>query len=94
MRFMRHAVFYMAVANRTLRPRILSPYLASQRRKPDVDEDLGEEQPVGAAKWTAKHDATTKAAMGIIECERTEREAKTERLKAARLAKEATEAGA
>lgn len=44
---------------------------------------------VGAAKWTAKHDATTKAAMDIIERERIEREAKTARLRAARLAKEA-----
>lgn len=44
---------------------------------------------VGAAKWTAKHDATTRAAMEIIERERAERDARTERLKAARLKRDA-----
>lgn len=43
--------------------------------------------PVGAAKWTAKHDATTRAAMTIIEKERAELEARTARLRAARLAR-------
>ena len=45
--------------------------------------------PVGAEKWTAKHDATTRAAMDIIERERAAEDAKTARLKAARLARDA-----
>lgn len=45
--------------------------------------------PVGAEKWAAKHDATTRAAMDIIELERAAEAAKTARLKAARLARDA-----
>ena len=46
-------------------------------------------EPVGAARWTAKHDATTRAAIEIIERERDARDAKTARLRAARLSREA-----
>lgn len=52
------------------------------------ETDAQQPEPVGAAKWTAKHDATTRAATEIIERERIEREAKTARLRAARLARE------
>ena len=45
--------------------------------------------PVGAEKWTAKHDATTRAAMDIIERQRVAEDEKTARLKAARLARDA-----
>lgn len=53
------------------------------------EADVGAPPPVGAEKWTAKHDATTRAAMGIIERERAAEDAKTARLKAARLARDA-----
>ncbi|WP_026363054.1 hypothetical protein [Methylopila sp. M107] len=50
--------------------------------------------PVGAAKWAAKHEATARAAKAIIEKERAERDARTARLKAARLARDAELAAA
>lgn len=64
------------------------PYFSHEPGDTELDEDNQDMAPIGAAKWTAKHDATTKAAMDIIERERAERDAKTARLKAARLAKE------
>lgn len=53
----------------------------------DETEAKGPE-PVGAARWTAKHDATTRGAMEIIERARDARDAKMARLRAARLARE------
>ena len=44
----------------------------------------------GAAKTAARLDATTEAAKDIMERERADRDAKTARLKAARLARDAT----
>lgn len=61
-----------------------------------MSEDAKIETPplVGAAKWTAKHDATTRAATTIIEREKSQQDAKTARLRAARLARDAGTAGA
>jgi hypothetical protein len=52
------------------------------------DTETSTPEPVSAQKWAAKHDATTKAAMDIIERERAAEVAKTARLRAARLARD------
>lgn len=57
------------------------------------DTEIETPTPVGAEKWTAKHDATTRAAMDIIERERAAEDAKTARLRAARLARDEKLAG-
>ena len=55
----------------------------------EIPEGVFKPKPTGSEK---KSDATTRAAQQIIDAERREREAKTERLRLARLTKEVDEA--
>ena len=56
----------------------------------DIPEGIFKPKPTGSEK---KSDATTRAAQQIMDAERQHREAKTERLRLARLAREEAETG-
>lgn len=71
----------------------LFPLLVKSEGRMQDDTETENAAPVGAAKWTAKHDATTRAAMTIIEKERAELDARTARLRAARLARDDADTG-